>query len=76
MKNLNLTGAIGARGWTYTETAVKAEVSPSALYFLIHGKRKPSESTAQKLAEVLGVEVDQIFPDIYVPGEQSKKAGE
>jgi len=51
-----------ARGWTQAKLAVEAGMAPSAVNQIENGKRSPSASSLNKLAEALGVEVADLFP--------------
>jgi transcriptional regulator with XRE-family HTH domain len=56
-----------ARGWTQAKLAVEAGMAPSAVNQIENGKRSPSASSLNKLAEALGVEVADLFPKAQSP---------
>ena len=56
-----------ARGWTQAKLAVEAGMAPSAVNQIENGKRSPSASSLNKLAEALGVEVADLFPKAEAP---------
>lgn len=52
-----------ARGLTQLRVAVDAGITPTALARIEAGKAMPKLDTAKKLADVLGVKVDDLIAD-------------
>ncbi len=50
------------RGWTVRRLAEKSGVDKNTISEVERGKRKPNPITMHKLAESLGVEVQDLFP--------------
>ncbi|KKQ73707.1 MAG: Transcriptional regulator, XRE family [Candidatus Woesebacteria bacterium GW2011_GWB1_38_5b] len=48
--------------FTQEELAEKMKVSPKYIQFIENGSRKPSLKTVYKIAKVLGVKVQELFP--------------
>ena len=48
------------KGWSIFDLAVKASVDPNTVYDYLKGLTRPYRSTRAKLAESLGVEVDEL----------------
>jgi transcriptional regulator with XRE-family HTH domain len=53
-----------AKGWTQEQLAVYAGSSQPTVNLLEAGKRNPSATTLEKLAQALGVEVADFFPKV------------
>ena len=56
-----------ARGWIQAKLAVEAGMAPSAVNQIENGKRSPSASSLNKLAQALEVEVADLFPKEQAP---------
>lgn len=56
-----------AKGWNQAELAVYAGIGPSGVSQIETGKRNPSAATLQKIAEALGVEISDLFPNVEAP---------
>lgn len=54
---------IDEKGLKLTFILTKTGFSKSYFYDLLHGKTVPSLANARKLAKVLGVTVDELFPE-------------
>jgi transcriptional regulator with XRE-family HTH domain len=54
----SLAGLIAGSGLTQREVAVKAQISPSYLSFILRGRFNPSPAVAQRLSAALGVTVE------------------
>jgi transcriptional regulator with XRE-family HTH domain len=55
------------KGWNQAELAVYAGIGPSGVSQIETGKRNPSAATLQKIAEALGVEISDLFPNVEAP---------
>lgn len=49
------------------QVAAWASVSPTLLSFWVHGHRTPRLAEAQRVAEVLGASVEELFPSVVAP---------
>jgi DNA-binding XRE family transcriptional regulator len=69
MKNIKLKEAIKEQGRSMKWVAMKAEICEPSLYSYVSGKRNPSINNALKIAEVLGLPVEQLF-EIKIMGKK------
>ena len=60
--NRNLKIALLDKGVPQYRTAMEADVQPTKLSQIIYGGAKPSDEEKERLARVLGCEVDHLFP--------------
>ena len=61
-----------AHGWTQTELAERASVTRQTVYNLESGRKQPQASTARLLALALGVPREQLFPEKFECGRNSR----
>jgi transcriptional regulator with XRE-family HTH domain len=57
---MTLKEARQQKGWTVTQLAQEASVSPSTVSAIESGSRKPTASTAMKISAALGVGMSEI----------------
>jgi transcriptional regulator with XRE-family HTH domain len=63
-----------SKGFTQRSLAKVADMSPSSIYEIEVGRRKPNPSTLRKLAEVLGVEIVDLLEEDERPKESAPES--
>lgn len=58
-----LSVTLAAKDLTRDELARRAKCSPAWMTELVNGRRRPSDALAQRIADVLDVDVDDLFDD-------------
>ncbi|UXR69076.1 helix-turn-helix transcriptional regulator [Staphylococcus sp. IVB6246] len=57
----NFKKAMFLKGFNLSDLSNKAEVSTTYLSQIVNGKKIPSPKTSKKIADALGVEIEDIF---------------
>lgn len=71
---MTLKEARQQKGWTVTQLAREASVSPSTISAIESGSRKPTASTAMKISSALGVGMSEI--EEFASSTQGSGGGE
>lgn len=56
-----ISGARAKRGWTQEKLAAESDVASAHIGFIEQGRRRPTLSTLHKLANALGMSLEQLF---------------
>lgn len=61
IKNNYLKKSMFLKGYNLSQLAVEIDVSLSYMSLIMNGKRNPSAKLAKKIAEILEVEIEELF---------------
>lgn len=61
IKNHYLKKIMFLKGYNLSQLAIDTDVSLSYMSLIINGKRNPSAKLAKKIAEILEVEIEDLF---------------
>ncbi len=68
-ENMNLRLARTKAKMSQLELSIKAQVSQTDLSLIERGLKFPSRDNAKKIADVLQVDINNIFPDLLSRGQ-------
>lgn len=61
IKNNYLKKSMFLKGYNLSQLAIETDVSLSYMSLIMNGKRNPSAKLAKKIAEILEVEIEELF---------------